>query len=362
MLVVFRDFSRNNSPANAHVVAVQSAHSVPTPRYGGIGILCGLLAGVVLIREESRMIYTLFMLSTVPVFSAGLTEDLGFDVSPRKRLLAAAVSGSLAVILLQTWVTQLGIPFTGPLIAFAPFAIVFTVFASSGICNAFNLIDGLNGLSAGTGVIVALGLSALAIQSGLPDIAQMSFFVIAVLAGFLLFNYPFGKIFMGDAGAYSLGHILSWFAIYMVAHSPEMSPWAIVLVFFWPVADTFFAIYRRRRSGKATDQPDRLHYHQLVMRALEIFWLGRDRRRIANPLATLIMMPFISGPVVAGVLLWDNNAGAFGVVIVFAVLFVGSYFLGMRLAARRVFHVRRVRTPEPDPVTGETQPTIRRVA
>ncbi len=367
LLVVFKDFYMKG-PAHAHIVAVQSAHRIPTPRYGGVGILCGMLVGVFLIEEASRALYGLFMLSTVPVFAAGLAEDMGFGVRPRHRLLAAAVSSICAMVLLNTWVMRLGIPFLEPMIAFAPCAILFTVLASSGICNAFNLIDGLNGLSAGAGVIAALGLATVAAQAGLPDMMQMSFFMAAVLCGFLLFNYPFGKIFMGDAGAYSLGHMLSWFAIYMVSQAPQMSPWATVLILFWPVADTFFAIYRRRRSGKATDQPDRLHYHQLVMRALEIFWLGRDKRHIANPLATLFLLPFIIGPVIAGVILWDNNMMAFTMVAVFSTLFVASYLLGMRLAARRAFQIgasARISTVRKEMVAkqgGGDKPKIRRVA
>lgn len=58
------------------------------------------------------------------------------------------------------------------------------------------------------------------------------------VAGFLLFNFPFGKIFLGDAGAYTLGHTLVWVAIGLNSVSSEISPWAILLIFFWPVADT----------------------------------------------------------------------------------------------------------------------------
>jgi len=87
---------------------------------------------------------------------------------------------------------------------------------------------------------------------------------------------------------------------------PDLSTWAVLLVFFWPIADTFFAIYRRRRAGRPTDMPDRLHYHQLVMRALEITLIGRNRRNVANPLATLVILPLASAPVIAGVLLWNK--------------------------------------------------------
>ena len=118
----------------------------------------------------------------------------------------------------------------------------------------------------------------------------------APLLGFFVFNFPLGAIFLGDAGAYGLGHILSWLAISLMIRVPEVTPWAVLLIFFWPIADTFFAIYRRRIAGRPTDQPDRLHFHQLVMRALEITLTGRKLRRLTNPMSTVVMMPLFTAP------------------------------------------------------------------
>lgn len=315
--------------------AVQSAHVVPTPRVGGIAIGVGLVASIFLVPDALQWTYALFVASLLPVFCAGLAEDLGYGVSPRNRLIAAALSSGLAILLLQAWVGRADVPGVDWLLTFAPVAIVFTMFATAGVCNAFNLIDGLNGLSAGTGVITAIGLAAIAHLSGQPQIATMSFMLVAALMGFLVFNFPWGKIFLGDAGAYSLGHALAWVSVILMFRVSDLTPWAVVLVFFWPLADTGFAIYRRRRSGRPTDQPDRLHYHQLVMRAIEIGFLGRSKRKIANPLATLVMLPFVSLPVLFGVMLWDKPLLAFVSVLCFGGLFVGSYMMGVRLANTR---------------------------
>lgn len=312
--------------------AIQSAHVSPTPRIGGVAIGAGLCLSAFIVPADVKSTYILFIATLAPVFIAGLAEDLGVEVSPRRRLMGAALSSLMAVILLQTWVSHADVPGLDTLLAFTPFAILFTIFATTGVCNAFNLIDGINGLSAGTGVVVALGLAAIADASGQPQLASISFVLIAALMGFLVFNFPWGKIFLGDAGAYSLGHALAWLAVILMFRSPELSPWAVVLVFFWPLADTFFAIYRRRRSGRPTDQPDRLHFHQLVMRALEIKLLGRHNRKIANPLATLVLMPLVTSPVIFGVMLWDRPLLAFASVVCFSALFFGTYMMGVRLA------------------------------
>jgi len=310
--------------------AVQSAHRDPTPRIGGVAIGGALVVSLFFAPPAVMDNYGPFVISLAPVFAAGLADDLGYDVRPRWRLLAAAFSSLIAITLLQMWIPRVDVPIVDEIIAFAPVGILLTVFATSGVCNAFNLLDGLNGLSAGTGVLVAVGLASIAYAGGEPGFGQLTILLIAALAGFLAFNFPFGKLFLGDAGAYSLGHILAWFAILLVNRIDDVTVWAVALVFFWPVTDTMFAIYRRSRAGRKVDQPDRLHYHQFVMRALEILWLGRRRRHIANPLATLLMMPLIAMPVVTGVLLWNKPLEAFSAAMVYGVLFIGSYFAGIR--------------------------------
>ena len=330
VLILTKDLHMRDKGADAG--AVQSSHVVPTPRIGGVAIGVGLVVSIFLVPSAIQQTYALFVLSLTPVFLAGLAEDLGFGVSPRWRLIAAALSSLLAVFLLEAWVARADVPGIDWLLGFVPLAVVFTMFATAGVCNAFNLIDGLNGFSSGTGIITALGLAAVAHLAGQAQLASISFMLIAALIGFLAFNFPWGKIFLGDAGAYSLGHALAWFSVILMFRVPDLSPWAVVLIFFWPLADTGFAMYRRRRSGRPTDQPDRLHFHQLVMRLLEIRYLVRGKRRTANPLATVVMLPFVTLPVVFGVLLWDQPFWAFLAVICFAGLFFGSYRRALRAA------------------------------
>jgi UDP-GlcNAc:undecaprenyl-phosphate/decaprenyl-phosphate GlcNAc-1-phosphate transferase len=312
--------------------AVQAAHSTPTPRIGGVGIIVGLIPMVLLLPAGTRDLFGIICLSLIPLVAAGLAEDLGYHVAPRWRLLAAACSSVVVILALGAMLPKLDVWGLDTLMTWTPFAGAFTIFACAGLCHAFNLIDGLNGLSAGTGVVAALGLASIASAAGESNMAGMNLMLVAVLLGFLAFNFPFGKIFLGDVGAYTLGHILAWFSIALLIQVPELSPWAVLLVFFWPVADTFLAIYRRRRAGRPTDAPDRLHFHQLAMRAIEITLFGKNQRRITNPLTTLLMMPMISAPVLTGVLLWNRPLAAFAAVCAFALLFVGTYRFGLRMA------------------------------
>lgn len=363
LLVVTRNKHLRFSARDHDHQTTQSAHKVPTPRIGGIGLGVTIAAALLFATPDPlRFQMTLFAVSLFPVFVAGLAEDLGFDVKPSTRLLAAVISSFVAIAFLQMWVPRFDIPGLDVLIAIAPIGIVFTAIATAGVSNAFNLIDGVNGLSALTGVAVTLGLSFIARQAGDPQLAQAILYILPALLGFLVFNYPFGKIFLGDAGAYILGHVLAWLAVILMVRVETVSPWAIILVFFWPISDTVFAIYRRKRSGRPTDQPDRLHFHQLVMRAIELCGIGRDSRQVSNPLTTFVLLPFLSAPVVAGVVLWNKPGLAAFAVGVFATFMLASYVLGVRIARRRPQFLRtlllrfRILPDRPWPVFDASEP------
>ena len=212
--------------------------------------------------------------------------------------------------------------------------IPLTLLVTAGIANGFNLIDGVNGLASMTAIAAAIALSYIAELAGYATMVHLAMMIAGGIFGFFLLNYPFGLIFLGDAGAYTMGFVLSWIGISLLVNSPDVSPWAILLTLYWPVAYTLLAIYRRSRRNRDVSAPDRLHVHQMVMRALEICILGRNRRQIANPLTTLVLSPFIIAPPIAGVLLWNQNQNAFLAVLVFGVLFFASYEVAPGLIRR----------------------------
>ena len=323
-------------------VAIQSAHSGFVPRVGGLAIYISILVlipflsfgfiplSVVFSFNPTEL--TVLILSAAPAFSLGLAEDIGYAMSSRTRLFASVVSSSLAILLLKVWLTRLGVPGLDALLSFIPFALVFTIFAAVGVVNAFNLIDGLNGLSSFVAISVALSLSIIAFNTGNTQIMIFLILIIASVIGFMILNFPMGWIFLGDGGAYALGHLLVWSAIILSNSSLDVSPFAILLIFFWPVADTGLAIWRRWKLGNPTDHPDRLHFHQLVMRALEIRFFGRDKREVANPIATLILVPMISMPQILGVMFWNNFFATVWCTVGVALLFVATYFMGINIA------------------------------
>ena len=342
-LVVLSEYFPILCGQSSNVSAVQSAHSTPTPRVGGVAIFLALLLSMGFVPETAGFSFPTFLAAAALLFCVGLAEDLGFGISPRWRLLAAVAASLAAVLFLGIWLPRLNIPYVDIAMAHWIVGVPVTLFIVAGVANGFNLIDGVNGLSSFTGIVAALALAGIAAQSGSEGLAAMSLFAVSAVAGFFLVNFPRGKIFLGDAGAYTLGFVLAWLGIAVLNAAPSVSAWAILLTVYWPLCDTLLAMYRRSRSKRDTMAPDRLHAHQLVMRSLEILILGRGRRRLANPLTTIVLAPFVAAPPLAGVLLWNNPLLAFVFAVGFLGLFWASYFISGKLT--RAYRRRNTASP-----------------
>ena len=325
-----------NKRRHVDASAIQSAHTGFVPRVGGIAIYCSIVTMFpISYFYKLDLDYLIWLIiSTLPIFIIGLAEDLGYQMSPKIRLLAAVFSGIIVLVSYGFWVTRLEIPGLDFFMSYAPFGIAMTLFATTGVVNAFNLIDGINGLSSYIAISTAMFLSILSYQVEHYQLACFYVLFMACVLGFACLNFPFGKVFLGDAGAYTLGHLLVWSAIILFNYSDDISPFAILLIFFWPVADTGLAIWRRWKLGYPTDKPDRLHFHQLTMRFLEIRFFGRRKRKIANPMATIILVPLISFPQFLGATYWKDINMTIWSTICVSLLFIGTYIIGINFTKR----------------------------
>jgi UDP-N-acetylmuramyl pentapeptide phosphotransferase/UDP-N-acetylglucosamine-1-phosphate transferase len=171
--------------------------------------------------------------------------------------------------------------------------------------------------------IIALSLQDMAVF-------RLLLLLIGASIGILFWNFPLGKIFLGDAGAYTLGHVLAWIALLLMNRHPEISPLSLLLIFLWPITDMLLSMLRRKRSGKPIGQPDRLHFHQTVMRLLEIQFFTRSRRNLTNPLGTLIILPMAIAPMVLAVVFKTQTGAAFIAFWGFVALFAVAYRWALR--------------------------------
>lgn len=247
---------------------VQRNHVHPTPRIGGISVFLGALAGYVCIPAQSQNLLGPLLLASMPAFVFGLTEDLTKIVSVRTRLLATMACGVIGYFLTGFSLTDVNVPGVDYLLGFGVVSVMFTAFAVAGVANAINIIDGMNGLASGV-VLIILGSFALMSHS-LGDVALMQTCIVlgAAVIGFMLLNWPFGKIFLGDGGAYFLGFSVAWTAVLLLWRHPQVSAWAPLLICGFPVLEVLFSIKRRWGRGQSVGAPDRLHLHCLLKRRL----------------------------------------------------------------------------------------------
>ena len=318
------------------LAAVQASHSRATPRLGGVGIISALFVSLLLSSDPTAAHYLVILAASGLLGVVSLLEDVGKPMSPRVRLIAAAISALVGILLSGYVIARTDeIVTTALLEAIWPVSALLTVFIVSGLSNAFNLIDGMNGLCSSATIISAGALGIIAQNAGLNGHADVLLLLCMAVFGFMIFNFPRGHLFLGDMGAYLIGFITAWAGISIIVEAPGVSPWAILLCVFWPVADTALAIYRRRHKKMAADQPDRLHFHQLLMRAIEINWLSRKMRYVANPLTTILITPLMAAPALSGTVLYDKPIFAFLAFILFGVLFFSTYQIGIRRASKR---------------------------
>ena len=310
--------------ATEAISAKQASHSRPTSRIGGLAAILALAVGVCLVADKTIFFIAI---SSLPVLVAGGFEDFGYNIKPVYRLNAGIISGFVAIYLTDLWLDDVDFTIFKPILALSPIAICFTAFASAGISNSINLIDGVNGLASGIIILIGLALSIISFSVGETGLGTFCIILVSSILGFFIWNFPKGLIFLGDAGAYTFGHLLVWIAILLVTKHSEISAWAIFCLFFWPIMDTVAAIFRRCLKKNSINKADRMHFHQLVMRTLRIYFGDRISQNLANSLSTVIILPFCILITFLGVLFLENNFLSTLTIVFATFIFFGSYNL-----------------------------------
>jgi len=320
----------------------QRFHKGHVPRLGGAGILIGmgvawLVAGVppdpfnVSWPLKSSL---LTLLCILPAALSGIVEDVTQRVSVRYRLGLTIGSGLLLCWVLKLGLARTGIGFIDGWLESMPYAaMLFAALAIGGLPHAFNIIDGYNGLAGTVAVLVCLALSHVALQVGDRQLAAMVLCLVGATVGFLIWNYPRGKIFAGDGGAYVWGLVIALAAVTLVQRHPVVSPWFPMLLLIYPVWETLFSIYRKLARGQSPGTADALHFHQLIFRRIVRVAFADDEARqllARNNRTSPYLWIFAAMTVVPAVLFWNNTP----VLIAFTLLFVATYVAAYLMIVR----------------------------
>jgi UDP-N-acetylmuramyl pentapeptide phosphotransferase/UDP-N-acetylglucosamine-1-phosphate transferase len=311
---------------------VQKFHVNPTPRVGGLGIYLGLLTAWLLVKDRAvSEILKIIVLAGIPAFIFGILEDLTKQVGVIPRLLATMASGLIACLMSGLALTRLDIPLVDDAFKWMPLALLFTSFAVGGVANAINIIDGFHGLASGAAIIILLALATIAHQVSDMPLVVSALLVAAVVAGFWLLNYPWGKIFLGDGGAYFTGFAMAWLAVLLLVRNPQISPWVCLLVFAYPVIEVLYSVVRRYLQKQSPGAPDGLHLHSLIKTQVIRKQLSHWNANLQNAAVAPSIWGFVAIPAVAGVIFYLAPPLLLGVLLVVFVLLyhlVYAYLVG----------------------------------
>jgi len=248
---------------------VQKLHAKPVPRIGGLALFGGYVAGGLTLPDGLQDLWVLAGFASLPAFLSGFAEDITKQVGACWRLGATIGAGVLYCLLGGQTLGGFGVPVLDGLLSLWWIGVPLTAVVIGGVANAFNIIDGVNGLSSGTAIIVLAGLAIVADRQNDAEILALCLVMIGALAGFLVLNYPLGLIFLGDAGAYLTGAIVAMVAVMLPLRHPELTPSMGLLALAYPVIEMLVSIRRRmNRNGTHPGRADRLHLHSLVFRDL----------------------------------------------------------------------------------------------
>jgi len=260
------------------VPGARRLHKKVTPRWGGLAFFAGVLP--VMIFANAGYSLAAYIVAAVLLIGVGIVDDrraLGWKVKFAWMAVAATIvifGGDITIHYLGTY------GFLGR-VDLGWLSIPFTYLCIIGVTNAINLLDGLDGLAGGVALLGFLFMGIAAALAGNVPIAVACFAFVGALGGFLLYNFPNARVFMGDSGSTFLGFSLSCMAVILTQHeNPAVDVMFPVLLLLLPIFDTLRVLVVRLLDGKNPFLADNNHLHYLIIRnnvssagAVLLFWL-----------------------------------------------------------------------------------------
>ena len=307
-------------------IAIQKIHDDYVPPFGGLIIFISFYFYLfVFYKQESFFSNFHILIPSLLIIAVSSLEDLFNNVKPLVRFIVIFIS-SLIYCTLSEALPSIEIWKLGEILKnYSLLNILFFSLCLTALTNGMNMVDGMNGLACITSVCILTTLIALLVLFNYNNIDLKVFIVfLGILLIFLFFNFPFGKIFLGDAGAYWLGWILGAIVIEIFATTPELNTWMAPLILFYPTIEVFFSTFRKLISRKNPLLPDLDHLH------LKLYFLLKGpviRKPQFNSFTTLCLMPFWICPILTVVWVQKNTDFALYFLILFTILYISFYFL-----------------------------------
>lgn len=251
------------------------------PRLGGLAVIGSVMITIAIVSPPSDQKVTA-LTGALVVAAIGLLDDVSLGQGPVLKLTVSLLAAAGVLYATGVYVAHINTPFLEDILAIQPIAIAVSVIALAGMCHGVNLIDGLHGLALSFAIIAFGAIGVIAVSVGEARIALLALTLLGACLGLIVFNFPSGSIFLGDVGSYFIGFMAAWMAIYLCHQYENVSPWAMVCIFAYPVVDVSYAAARRGLRGQNPMRGDREHLHHRLLRLS-----GRLRRN--NPRETVII-------------------------------------------------------------------------
>ena len=263
----------------------RKVHELPTPLTGGPAML--ITSGLMLIfLAEGNLFVQGLAAGGLMMFILGLVDD--YKPLPVWIRFVGQVAACLLIInYTGVRLDDFGMLLTGNVWSLGVLSVPITVFAALGVINSFNMIDGMDGLSATIFLVAAAGMALLAAMATQVELFLLLMVAISAVFGYLLLNARFpwnlrARVFMGDSGSMFLGFFLAWCFISLGNDHNETGtrafmPMTAVWLFAVPLLDTTTSIWRRWRTGGSAFLADQFHLHHAFLRAgftVVQTWLG----------------------------------------------------------------------------------------
>lgn len=312
--------------------AIQKAHINEVPRIGGLLII----VSITLMCMKNFGIYlnsfNIVVICCIPFLIPAIKEDLSHNVGPKIRFLGLLLSSGILLFFLDIDIYSIEIDFLQFFMNNDILCFIFFTLALVGLANGCNMIDGVNGLSP-----FYLLVSFLVIGKVIQDTSTILLldsnisidFIIIALVIFILFNYPFGKLFLGDHGNYFLALLLGILTIHFYSINNTLNTWGAILLLFYPTIETIFTILRRIFVSKRNIlEADMEHLHSKLF-----LYLQKNNHSIykANNMVLPILVFFwlIPGLIFYG--FYNNDFIIILSLIIMTILYIISYIFITKL-------------------------------
>jgi UDP-GlcNAc:undecaprenyl-phosphate GlcNAc-1-phosphate transferase len=325
-------------------------HQRAVPRLGGVGIFISMMLSIAalsfvdnLLTQSIYPYWSKLLVILGPatlIFVLGVYDDMR-GASAAFKFIFQALAATLFFVL-GGRIEALGIPFTGNVELPLALSFALTLLWTIGVTNAFNLIDGMDGLAAGSALFASLVILVVALVFGHAMVAVIAIILSGALIGFLRYNFNPASIFLGDSGSLLIGFTLATLSIQGSQKASTAIAVAIpILTFGVPVIDTGFTLIRRFISGMPLLEGDREHIHHMLLDR------GWSQRRVvfvlygASALLGLLALLFVgnAGGPTTGLLLF-----VIGVVVALVVGRLRYHEVDeVRASMRRNLGERRIR-------------------